>query len=44
MESGCLSFDNNALSVARKIKFEPEIKDGEAITVTGLVEYAFRRF
>ncbi|HVE59359.1 MAG TPA: energy transducer TonB [Pyrinomonadaceae bacterium] len=42
--SGCTAFDNNSLKVARKIKFEPEIKDGEPVTVVKPVEYRFRRF
>jgi TonB family protein len=42
--SGCADFDNNSIKAARNIKFEPQIKDGEAITVTKQVEYNFRRF
>jgi len=30
-----------AIEAARKIKFEPAIKDGQPITVTKLVEYSF---
>lgn len=44
IESGCNSFDKNVLSAAKKIKFEPEIKNGEPITVTKLFEYKFRKF
>jgi len=39
--SGCDRFDRNAVSAAKKIKFEPAIKNGEPITVTRLVEYIF---
>lgn len=44
IESGCYSFDKNVVSAAKKIKFEPEIKDGEPITVTKLFEYKFTKF
>ncbi|HEX8368358.1 MAG TPA: energy transducer TonB [Pyrinomonadaceae bacterium] len=37
--SGCEYFDKEAVRVAKKIKFEPEIKNGEAVTVTKSVEY-----
>ncbi len=39
--SGCEGFDQNAIRAARGIRFEPAIKDGEAITVTKPVEYRF---
>jgi len=39
--SGCDEFDRNALSAAKKIKFEPAMKNGEPVTVTKLVEYVF---
>ncbi len=42
--SGCQSFDNKALVSSRKIKFKPAIKDGEAITVTKVVEYKFEKY
>ena len=42
--SGCGSFDKNALAAARRIEFEPEIKNGEAVTVAKPVEYRFERY
>ena len=42
--SGCTEFDDNSLKAARKIKFEPEIKNGEAVTVTKPVEFNYRRY
>jgi protein TonB len=41
ISSGCNGFDDNALRAAKKIKFTPAMKNGEAVTVTKLVEYAF---
>jgi TonB family protein len=40
--SGCEEFDKNALRAALGIKFKPAIKNGEAVTVSKPVEYAFR--
>jgi TonB family protein len=37
--SGCKYFDEESVRVAKKIKFEPEIKNGAAATVTKSVEY-----
>lgn len=37
--SSCLEFDEESLRVARLIKFEPQVKDGETITVTKMVVY-----
>lgn len=37
--SNCRAFDDNAVKVARRIKFEPAIKDGTEITVTKIVEF-----
>ncbi len=42
--SGCDEFDDRAIAAARKIRFEPAIKNGEPITVTKLVEYEYRRY
>lgn len=42
--SGCADFDKNSLKAARKIKFEPQTKDGAAVTVTKPVEYKYRRY
>lgn len=39
--SGCEKFDEKALAAANKIKFRPKIKDGEAVTVNGFVEYNY---
>jgi len=39
--SGCDYFDKEAVRVAKKIKFKPEVKDGEAVSVVKTVEYAF---
>lgn len=41
--SGCVEFDENALTVAKKIKFEPAVKDGEPITTTKVIQYTFSR-
>ena len=40
--SGCEDFDKNALKAALGIKFKPATKNGEAVTVSKPVEYAFR--
>ncbi|HEX9962727.1 MAG TPA: TonB family protein [Pyrinomonadaceae bacterium] len=37
--SGCEYFDKESLGVVQKIKFKPEIKNGEAVTVTKIVEF-----
>ncbi|HEX8735816.1 MAG TPA: TonB family protein [Pyrinomonadaceae bacterium] len=37
--SGCEYFDKESLRVAHKIKFKPQIKDGEAVTAIKTVEY-----
>jgi protein TonB len=42
--SGCASFDKNSVDAARRIKFEPQIKDGEPVTVTKPVEYKYYRY
>lgn len=44
LPSGCREFDERALQAARKIKFEPAIKDGQPVTVSKLVEYVYRRY
>lgn len=38
--SSCLEFDEESLRVARLIKFSPQVKDGEPVTVTKMVVYA----
>ena len=40
--SGCKSFDKNALKSTKKIKFKPEIKNGEAVTVVKKIQYSYR--
>jgi TonB family protein len=42
--SGCSAFDRNAVKAAKKIKFEPAIKNGEAITMVKQVEYVYTRY
>lgn len=37
--SNCRAFDDNAVKVAKRIKFEPAIKDGIEISVTKIVEF-----
>ncbi len=37
--SNCRTFDDNAVKVSKRIKFEPAIKDGTEITVTKVVEF-----
>lgn len=40
--SNCTDFDRKAIEAAMRIIFEPAIKNGEAVTVTKIVEYDFR--
>jgi len=40
--SSCNGFNKNVIEAARKIKFKPEIKSGEAVTVTKLIIYTYR--
>lgn len=42
--SGCGAWDAAAFAAARKIKFEPAVKNGSKITVTKRVEYTFTLF
>lgn len=42
--SGCDNFDNNALKAARAIKFEPQIENGQAVTIKKQVEYTYQRY
>jgi len=39
--SRCNSFDRNAVRAAKKIKFNPEIRNGEPVTITKLIEYTY---
>jgi len=43
-KSSCQTFDERAVKVAYRMVFEPAIKNGEAITVTRLIEYKFNIF
>lgn len=40
--STCAAFDKKAVKAAKKIQFEPEIKDGSPVTVVKFVQYSFR--
>lgn len=42
--SNCQYFDRSALQAARRIEFEPAIKNGEPITVTKTVVYTFTSY
>lgn len=42
--SGCDIFDRDSIQAAMKIKFEPEVKDGEPITVMRPVQYSFTKY
>ena len=42
--SGCNEFDERALAAARRISFEPALKNGEAVTVVKTIEYAYHRY
>jgi TonB family protein len=44
MPSGCREFDDRAIAAALKIKFEPAIKNGQPVTVSKRIEYAYRRY
>ncbi len=41
VSSGCDGFDENAIKAAKKIKFKPALKNGEPVTITKQIEYAF---
>jgi periplasmic protein TonB len=42
--SACSSFDSSAVDAARRIKFEPAVKNGEAVTVSKPVEYKYSKY
>lgn len=42
--SQCEIFDQNAINAAKKIKFKPALKNGQAVSVSVLVEYSYRVF
>jgi len=39
--SPCETFNDSVLKVIKDIEFEPEVKDGQAVTVTKQIEYTF---
>lgn len=41
--SGCEFFDKSAIRAAKKITFKPQIENGEAVTITKVVNYKARR-
>ena len=43
IRSGCRQFDESAVDAAKRIKFEPAVKNGEPITVVKRMEYGFSR-
>jgi TonB family protein len=40
--SGCDTFNRNAVDAAKRIKFTPAIKNGEAVTIIRQIEYVYR--
>ena len=42
--SECQRFNENSLDSARKIKFNPAIKDGQPVSVTVMVEFKYQRY
>lgn len=42
--SQCSIFDDNAVRTAKKIKFKPAVKNGQAVSVSVLVEFSYRVF
>jgi TonB family protein len=44
LPSGCREFDERAVKAAKRIQFEPAMKDGQPVTVSKLVEYVYRRY
>lgn len=42
--SYCQEFNSSVLDVIHQIEFEPEVKDGHAVTVTKQIEYTFAIF
>lgn len=41
--SGCEQFDRAAVTAATKIKFQPQVKDGEPVTNVKVIEYTYRK-
>ena len=42
-QSACSYFNEQALKKAREIKFEPQIENGEAVTVVKTIQYQFTK-
>jgi len=42
--SECQRFNENSLDSAKKIKFNPAVKDGQPVSVSVMVEFTYRRF
>lgn len=42
--SECERFNENALNSAKKIKFNPALKDGQPVSVSVMVEYRYNRY
>lgn len=41
-KSSCSYFDQDAIKAAKRIKFEPALKNGQPMTTTKMLEYSFR--
>ena len=41
--SECQRFNENSADSAKKIKFDPALKDGQPVSVSAMVEYTYRR-
>lgn len=39
--SRCAAFDDNAVRAAKKVKFKPALKNGQAVSVSATVEYSY---
>ena len=42
--SECRRFNENSVDSAKKIKFNPAVKDGQPVSVSAMVEYTYRRY
>lgn len=42
-QSACSYFNEQALKKAREIKFEPQIENGEPVTVVKMIQYQFMK-
>ena len=43
-QSACSYFNEQALKKAREIKFEPQIENGESVTVVKMIQYQFAKY